>query len=164
MIVVGDVVGDRRDLRLEARPAAELEREFGIGLGQRPGRLRDRAVMLGQALQRLPAEVEPVEARIGAFQPGQQPDRVGIVIEAAGRRHRRLKHVLAGMAEGRVADIVGEAERLGQILVEAERAGDGPADLRDFEAVGEPDPEMIAVGRDEDLGLVPAGAGTGSNG
>ena len=54
-----------------------------------------------------------------------------------------------------MADIVGEAERLGQILVEAERARDGPADLRDFEAVGEPDPEMIAVGRDEDLGLVP---------
>ena len=80
--------------------------------------------------------------------------RVGIVIEAAGIGHRRLQRVLAGMAEGRMADIVGEAERLGQILVEAERAGHGPADLRDFEAVGQADPEMVAVGRDEDLGLV----------
>ena len=58
------------------------------------------------------------------------------------------------MAERRMADIVGEAKRLGQILVEPERAGDGAADLGDFEAVGEPDPEMIAVGSDEDLGLV----------
>ena len=53
-----------------------------------------------------------------------------------------------------MADIVGEAQRLGEILVEAERARHRPADLGDLEAVGEPDPEMIAVGRDEDLGLV----------
>jgi hypothetical protein len=58
------------------------------------------------------------------------------------------------MAERRMAEVVGEAQRLGQILVEAERAGDRPADLRDFEAVGQPDPEMVAVGRDEHLGLV----------
>ena len=58
------------------------------------------------------------------------------------------------MAERRMAEVVGEAQRLGQILVEAERPGDRPADLRDFEAVGQPDPEMVAVGRDEHLGLV----------
>ena len=54
-----------------------------------------------------------------------------------------------------MTDVVGEAERLGQVLVEPERAGNGPADLRDFEAVGEADAEMVAVGRDEHLGLVP---------
>ena len=53
-----------------------------------------------------------------------------------------------------MAEVVGEAQGLGQILVEPERPGDRPADLRDFEAVGEPDPEMVAVGRDEHLGLV----------
>jgi hypothetical protein len=58
------------------------------------------------------------------------------------------------VAEGRVADVVGEAQGLGQILVEAERAGGGSADLRDLEAVGEADPEMVAVRGDEDLGLV----------
>ena len=76
------------------------------------------------------------------------------MVEAAGLRHRRLERILAGMAERRMAEIVGEAQRLGQILVEPERAGDRPADLRDFEAVGQADAEMIAVGRDEDLGLV----------
>jgi hypothetical protein len=58
------------------------------------------------------------------------------------------------MAERRVADVVGEAQGLGQVLVEAEGASDGAADLSDFEAVGEADSEMIAVGGDEDLGLV----------
>src|SRR3546814_18443806 len=53
-----------------------------------------------------------------------------------------------------MAEVVGEAERLGQIRVETERAGEGAADLGDFETVGEADAEMIAVGRDEDLGLV----------
>ena len=67
---------------------------------------------------------------------------------------RRVQRILAGMAERRMAEVVGEAQRLGQILVEAERAGHGPADLRDFEAVGQADPVMVAVGRDEDLGLV----------
>ena len=155
MIVIGDVVGDRSDLRFQARPAVERERPFRVGLGERPGGLRDRPVMLGQPLQHLPAQIESRKARIGAFQPGQQPDGMGVVIEAAGGRHRRLKRVLAGMAEGRMADIVGEAERLGQILVEAERTRHRPPDLRDFEAVGEANPDMIAAGRDEDLGLVP---------
>jgi hypothetical protein len=58
------------------------------------------------------------------------------------------------MAERRVPDIVGEAQSLGQVLVEGQRPGDGSTDLGDFEAVGEPDPEMVPVGSDEDLGLV----------
>jgi hypothetical protein len=154
VIVVGDVVRDGGDLSLKARPGAEIEREFGVRLGQGPGRLGDRAVMLGEPLQRLPAEIEAGVERIGRLQPRQQPKRVGVVIEAAGARHRLLERVLAGMAEGRMADIVGEAERFGEVLVEAEGAGERSADLGDLEAVGEAHPEMVAVGRDEHLSLV----------
>ena len=50
--------------------------------------------------------------------------------------------------------VVREAQGLGQIFVEAERTGDRPPDLRDFEAVRQADAIMIAVGRDEHLGLV----------
>ena len=57
------------------------------------------------------------------------------------------------MPERRVADVVREAQRLGQVLVEPERARDHAADLRDLEAVGQPDAEVVAVGRDEDLRL-----------
>ena len=79
---------------------------------------------------------------------------MGIVVEPAGVGQRRAQRVLAGMAERRMAEVVGEAQGLGQILVEPERPGDRAADLRDFDAVRQPDPEMIAVGRDEHLGLV----------
>ena len=47
-----------------------------------------------------------------------------------------------------------EADRLGQILVQPQRARDRAADLRHLQAVGEPDAEMIAVGREEHLRLV----------
>ena len=76
------------------------------------------------------------------------------MIEAAAVGQRGAQRILAGMAERRMAEVVREAQGLGQILVEAERARDGAADLRDFEAVGQPDAEMIAVGRDEHLRLV----------
>ena len=60
-------------------------------------------------------------------------ERLGIVVEAAMGRHQPIELALAGMAEGRVAEIMGEREGLGQILVEAERAGDRAGDLRHLE-------------------------------
>ena len=137
MIVVGDVVGERGDLRLEAGPGAERQIHLGIGLGQRPGRRGDRAIMLGEAFQRLPAEVEPRPARIGRLDPGDDAQRVRVMIEAPRPGHRGVQRILAGMAERRMAEIVREGERLGEILVEAERARDRPRDLRDLQAVGQ---------------------------
>src|SRR3546814_11070176 len=70
------------------------------------------------------------------------------------RLHRALERILPRMAKGWMADIVRETQRLGQILVEPERAGDAAADLRDLDAVGQANAVMIAVGRDEHLRLV----------
>ncbi len=111
--------------------------------------------MLREALERFPAEVEPVETRIGSFEPGNEPDAVGVVIEPAGFRHRLLQRVLARVTEGRMAKIVGEAQRFGQVFVQPQRPGDRPPDLRDLDAVREADSIMVAVGSDEDLRLVP---------
>ena len=79
---------------------------------------------------------------------------MGIVIKPAMRRHRRLQRILAGMAKRRMADIMGETQRLGQILVEAQFPRDGAADLRDFQAVGQAHAIMVAVRRHEHLRLV----------
>ncbi len=49
---------------------------------------------------------------------------------------------------------MGERQGLGEVLVEAERAGDGTGDLRDFEAVGEARAVMVALVIDENLCLV----------
>ncbi len=75
------------------------------------------------------------------------------MVEPAVPVERRVERLLARVAERRVADVVREAQRFGEVLVEPERAGDHPADLRDFEAVGQADAEVVAVGRDEHLGL-----------
>ena len=116
--------------------------------------------MLGKAFEQIPGEVEPVMRRVRAFDPHHRAQRLRIVAEAPVARHRIGQRRLARMAERRVAEIMRKAQRLGQILVEPERAGDHSADLRDFETMGQAGAVMIAIGRDEHLrlGLQPAEA------
>jgi len=45
---------------------------------------------------------------------------------------------LPGMAERRMAKVVGQRQRLRQILVEPQGAGDGAGDLRHLDRVGQP--------------------------
>ena len=110
--------------------------------------------MLDQPFQRLPGEIEPVESGVAPLERGDDPQRLGVVIEAAGVGEAAIERALAGMAERRMAEIVGERERLGQILVEPERARERAGDLGDFERMGQPGAEMVALVEDEDLGLV----------
>src|ERR1019366_3449525 len=58
------------------------------------------------------------------------------------------------MAEGRVAEIMGQCDGFGQRFLQLERAGDGAGDLRDFDRVGHPRSVQIAFVVDEYLGLV----------
>ena len=53
-----------------------------------------------------------------------------------------------------MAEVVAEADRLGEVLVERQRAGHGAGDLRDLERVRQAGAEVVALGRDEHLGLV----------
>ena len=59
-----------------------------------------------------------------------------------------------GVAERRVAQVVREADRLGQRLVERECARDAARDLRHLQRVGQPGAVKVALVVDEDLGLV----------
>jgi hypothetical protein len=79
---------------------------------------------------------------------------VAVVIEATLASKRRLQRILTGMAERRMADIVCETQRLGEVLVQRQGPRDRPADLRDLEAVRQADAKVIAVGGHEHLGLV----------
>jgi hypothetical protein len=58
------------------------------------------------------------------------------------------------MAEGRVAEVVCEAQRLGQVLIDTQSSRHAAADLGDLDRMGQADAEMVAVGGDEDLRLV----------
>ena len=68
--------------------------------------------------------------------------------------HAGVKRVFAGMSERGVAEIVAERDRLGEIVVEPQGAGERARDLRDLDRVGEAGAEMIALVIDEHLGLV----------
>ena len=58
------------------------------------------------------------------------------------------------MAERRVAEVMDQRQRLGEILVAAQGAGQGAGNLRDFDRMGEPRAEMVALVGDENLRLV----------
>ncbi len=110
--------------------------------------------MLDEPLQRFPRQVEPVEGGITLFELGDDAQRLGIMIEAAVRQHQRVEHVFAGMAEGRVAEVMRERQRLGEVVIEAERPGDGAGDLANFDRMGQTGAIMIALMRHEDLRLM----------
>ena len=160
VIVVGNVVGESGGLCLDRWIGVKLEVLLGAIAEDRLGNwlrilpAEQRTVMLDQSFERLEGQVEAVEARIFPFELGHHAQRLGVVIEAALPGHRGIERALAGMAEGRVAEIVGERQRLGQILIDMKRAGDGAGDLRHFEAVGQPRAVMVAFVIDEDLRLV----------
>ena len=110
--------------------------------------------MFHKPFQCFPCQIQPIEGRVAAFELGDDSQRLGIVVEAAVRRHDVVEHILARVAERRVAEIMGERKRLGEIVVEAERPGQRSRDLTDFERMGEPGAEMVALMRDKDLGLM----------
>src|SRR5215208_7432209 len=68
--------------------------------------------------------------------------------------HARVEHRLAGVAEGRVTQVVTEADRLREVLVESQGARDVPRYPARLERVCEPCAVVVALRRDEYLGLV----------
>src|SRR5215208_1534177 len=65
-----------------------------------------------------------------------------------------VEDALARVAERRMPEVVPEPDRLGQVLVEAERARHAARDAARLERVCQPRAVMVALGRDEDLRLV----------
>ncbi len=79
---------------------------------------------------------------------------LGVVVEPAVGRHDLFQGILPGMAEGRMAQIMGQGQGLAQVLVQMQIAADGTRDLRNLERMGQPGAEEIALVIDEHLGLV----------
>ena len=82
--------------------------------------------------------------------------RVLVVAEAAAEAlaSRAVEHLLADVPERRVPEVVAEPDRLREVLVEPQRARHRARDLRRLERVRQPRAVVVALGRDEDLGLV----------
>src|SRR4051812_42577594 len=114
----------------------------------------ERAVVFDQSLERFPAQIESVEGGIAALKRRHRAQRLRIVVEAAERGQATVQRALAGVPEWWMAEVVRERERLGEILVKAERTRKRAADLGDLQRMGEPGAEMVALVEHEDLRLV----------
>ena len=79
---------------------------------------------------------------------------MAVVIEAAEVGEAGVERVLAGVAERRMAEVVAERNRLGQILVERESAAERAGELRNLDGVRQPRAEMVALVVHEHLRLV----------
>ena len=67
--------------------------------------------------------------------------------------HQRIEGSLPGVAKRRMTQVVGQADSFGKAFVEAQRPGDGPTDLSDFDGVRQARTVVIIQPRREDLGL-----------
>src|SRR3954463_165801 len=88
------------------------------------------------------------------LQRRHDPQRLGIVVETAMDPQAAVQRALAGVAERRMAEVMRQRQRLGEVLVEAEPPGQRAGDLRHFEAMSQPGAVMIALMEHEYLGLV----------
>ena len=150
VVVVGDLVGEVGQLGLEAgllaaqEPLSDLSQFAGLG----------RRAMLEDALAGLEREVEPGELGIAFLELVDHPQRLEVVLEAAVVAHAFVQGILPRMAKRGVPEVMGEADGLGQRLVQAQGACDGPRDLRNLERVGDPGAIEVALVVHEHLGLV----------
>ena len=120
--------------------------------------------MLDQTLERLPAEIEAIEGGIPALKIRHDAQRLRVVIEAPAAGEAFVERTFAGMSKRRMAEIVRERQRFGEVFVQAKRARKRASDLRNFERMGEPRAVVVAFVIDEDLRLVSQPPECGRNG
>ena len=76
------------------------------------------------------------------------------MIEAPLLSHAGVEGVFSGVSEGRVAEVVAERDRFGEVVIEFQRPGERARDLRHLDRVGQAGAKMIAAVIDENLGLM----------
>ena len=97
---------------------------------------------------------------------GQNPQGLGVALEAAVLAQQMIEGALARMAEGRVAQIMRQTHRLDEVRIDEkpviqratgprlEPIADGLANLRHFQRMGQPGPVKIVLAAPKHLGLV----------
>ena len=156
VVHIGDVVGQRQQPALPAKTSdvtSSGQRLSNEAIGPASGGLQ-RAVVLHQTFECFPGQVQPVEIGIAVFELGNEPKRMRVVIEAAEIQSRGVQRFFAGMAERRVAEIVGERQGFGEILVQRQNARETARDLRHLQRMRQPRAVIVAFVLHEDLRLV----------
>nr|GEU28520.1 hypothetical protein [Tanacetum cinerariifolium] len=148
--VVGDFVGQVGQLRFQRRlgtlDEADRHRPQLTGIGQR--------AVLEDALAGFEHQIQAVVRAIVFFQLVHHAQALQVVLEAAVILHALVEHILAHVAERRMAQVVRQRNRFHQVFVQAQIARDGAAHLRHFQAVREAGAEQVAFVVKKNLGLV----------
>ncbi len=146
---VGDLVGEVDQLGFERRPLAEH-----VGLEQRVLMGFVVAGVLDDAFADAKGEVEAAVSGVALLEVLADAESVKVVVEAQAVLLQALvEGAFAGVAEGRVADVVDECEGFGEVFVEAYGSGNIAGDLDDLDGVGEAAAEVVGGARGEDLCL-----------
>ncbi len=122
-----------------------------------------RPIVLDQAFECFPGQVEPVERCIAVFKLGDDAHCLGIMVETAIRPHRLVEASSPVCPKGVWPRSWPSARGLGQIVIEAKRAGESPGNLANLDRMGESCAVMIALVRNENLRLYGRDGGRPSN-
>jgi len=147
--VVADFVGEVDQLRFEGW--ALIQKILGeFGMICRLVVVR----MLDDAFADFESQIESAEGGVAQFEVFDDTERVQVVVEGKSMlTHGCVESLFSGVAEGRMADVVDQGQRLDQVAVQSELGGDGTRDLRDFDGVGQAIAKVVGVAAGENLGL-----------
>ena len=110
--------------------------------------------VFSKPLPRLKGQIEAGEKGVSFLQDLDDPQALQVVLKAPGLCHQGMEGVLPCMSEGGMPQIMGQGDRLGELFVEPQLAGDAAGDLRHLKGMGKAGTVVITLVVDEDLGLV----------
>jgi hypothetical protein len=112
------------------------------------------ARVLDDALPNTQRQVESAMRGVPLLEVLDDSQGVEIVVEATPMPGKTaVQRTLAGMAKRRMADVVNQRKRLGQIFVQVKRGRNGPGDLRNLNRVGQTAAKMVGRPTGKYLGL-----------
>ena len=89
--------------------------------------------MFHDAFANLEGQIQSGKCKVALLKTFHDVQRVKIVIESrAVIAHQLIQPVFAGMSEWRMADVVNQRQRFGQIGIQIQRARNCARDLRNF--------------------------------
>src|SRR4029079_19404353 len=108
-----------------------------IASDRRAVAIDERAVVLDQAFQRLPAQVETVECRIAALQVGHDTQRLRVVIKTSASGQTLIESTLDRMVVRRTGERVLKRQGFREVLVQTKCVRERTGDLADLQSVGQ---------------------------
>ena len=152
MIVVGNVIGQGRNLRLSRSIAFQLQilllsifHNRARQIIQPAPRKDHRSIVLHNTFEHFPRQVQPIKFSITMLKLGQNPQSLGIVIKPTKVAHAPIKRFFPRMAKRRVPQVMAQSQRFGQILIQPQYPRDGACDLRHFQRMGQPSAVIITL-------------------